>query len=168
MKFQRNGALTIGTLDGANVEIREQVGDENFFMFGLSTEQVYALKARGYRPMDWYEKNAELRAVLDLIRNGFFSRGDAELFRPLVDGLLYQDPYLLLADYESYVDCQDEVSEVFRDSERWTRMAILNSARSGTFSSDRSIRDYSRNIWHAKAVPVELLSPDEIKAGLLQ
>ncbi len=168
MKFQMNGALTIGTLDGANVEIREQVGDENFFMFGLSTEQVYALKARGYRPMDWYEKNAELRAVLDLIRNGFFSRGDAELFRPLVDGLLYQDPYLLLADYESYVDCQDEVSEVFRDSERWTRMAILNSARSGTFSSDRSIRDYSRNIWHAKAVPVELLSPDEIKAGLLQ
>jgi starch phosphorylase len=168
MKFQMNGALTIGTLDGANVEIREQVGDENFFLFGLSTDQVYALQARGYRPVDWYEKNSELRAVLDLIRNGFFSRGDTELFRPLIDGLLYHDPYLLLADYESYVDCQDEVGEVFLDSERWTRMAILNSARSGTFSSDRSIRDYAAKVWHTKRVPVDLLSTDEIKAGMLQ
>ena len=116
MKFCMNGALTIGTLDGANIEIREEVGAENFFLFGLSAPEVYALKTQGYRPMDYYDANQGLREVIDLIRSGFFSRGDTELFRPLIDGLLYHDPYLLLADFQSYVECQAKVSEAYRDS----------------------------------------------------
>src|SRR5260370_38924084 len=103
MKFSMNGALTIGTLDGANIEIREEVGAENFFLFGLSAEEVYSVKARGYRPMDYYNANQGLRDVIDLIRSGFFSRGDSELFRPLLDGLLYQDPYLLVSDLQSSI-----------------------------------------------------------------
>jgi starch phosphorylase len=158
MKFSMNGALTIGTLDGANIEIREQVGADNFFLFGLSTPQVYALKSQGYRPMDYYNGNQELRDVIDLIRSGFFSRGDSELFRPLVDGLLYQDPYLLLADYQSYIDCQAKVSAAYGDEERWTRMSILNTARSGKFSSDRTIREYCADIWRVKSVPIQLLT----------
>jgi glycogen phosphorylase len=158
MKFSMNGALTIGTLDGANIEIREQVGADNFFLFGLSTPQVYALKSQGYRPMDYYNGNQGLRDVIDLIRSGFFSRGDSELFRPLVDGLLYQDPYLLLADYQSYIDCQAKVSAAYGDEERWTRMSILNTARSGKFSSDRTIREYCADIWRVKSVPIQLLT----------
>jgi glycogen phosphorylase len=161
MKFSMNGALTIGTLDGANIEIREEVGAENFFLFGLSAPQVYALKAQGYRPMDYYNANQGLKDVIDLIRSGFFSRGDPELFRPLMDGLLYQDPYLLLADFQSYVDCQNKVSEAYRDTDRWTRMSILNTARSGKFSSDRTIREYCSDIWHAKSVPIHLLTHAE-------
>jgi starch phosphorylase len=161
MKFSMNGALTIGTLDGANIEIRDEVGAENFFLFGLSTPQVYALKAQGYRPMDYYNANQGLRDVIDLIRSGFFSRGDTELFRPLMDGLLYQDPYLLLADFQSYIDCQNKVSEAYRDTDRWTRMSILNTARSGKFSSDRTIREYCSDIWRAKSVPINLLTHAE-------
>jgi starch phosphorylase len=161
MKFSMNGALTIGTLDGANIEIREEVGAENFFLFGLSTPEVYALQAQGYRPMDYYNANQGLRDVIDLIRSGFFSRGDAELFRPLMDGLLYQDPYLLLADFQSYIDCQNRVSEAYRDTDRWTRMSILNTARSGKFSSDRTIREYCSDIWRAKSVPIQLLTHAE-------
>jgi starch phosphorylase len=161
MKFSMNGALTIGTLDGANIEIREEVGAENFFLFGLSTPQVYALKAQGYRPMDYYNSNQGLKDVIDLIRSGFFSRGDTELFRPLMDGLLYQDPYLLLADFQSYIDCQNKVSEAYRDTDRWTRMSILNTARSGKFSSDRTIREYCSDIWRAKSVPINLLTHAE-------
>jgi starch phosphorylase len=161
MKFSMNGALTIGTLDGANIEIREEVGAENFFLFGLSAPEVYALKTKGYRPMDYYEANQGLRDVIDLIRSGFFSRGDTELFRPLIDGLLYQDPYLLLADFQSYVECQAKVSEVFGDTERWTRMSILNTARSGMFSSDRTIREYCADIWGVKPVPIQLLTHAE-------
>jgi starch phosphorylase len=161
MKFSMNGALTIGTLDGANIEIREEVGAENFFLFGLSAPEVYALKRKGYRPMDYYEANQGLRDVIDLIRSGFFSRGDTELFRPLIDGLLYQDPYLLLADFQSYVECQAKVSEAFGDTERWTRMSILNTARSGKFSSDRTIREYCADIWGVKAVPIHLLTHAE-------
>jgi starch phosphorylase len=161
MKFCMNGALTIGTLDGANIEIREEVGAENFFLFGLSTPQVYALKAKGYRPMDYYEGNPGLRDVIDLIRSGFFSRGDPELFRPLIDGLLRHDPYLLLADFQSYVDCQAKVAEAYRDTERWTKMSILNTARSGKFSSDRTIREYCDAIWHVKSVPIHLLTHAE-------
>jgi starch phosphorylase len=165
MKFSMNGALTIGTMDGANIEIREEVGAENFFLFGLSAPQVYALKAQGYRPMDYYQSNPGLRDVIDLIRSGFFSRGDAELFRPLIDGLLYQDPYLLLADFQSYVDCQAQVSEVYRDTERWTRMSILNTARSGKFSSDRTIREYCSDIWHVQPVPIHMLIHAEAGAA---
>jgi starch phosphorylase len=161
MKFSMNGALTVGTLDGANIEIREEVGAENFFLFGLSAPEVYALKTQGYRPMDYYNANQGLRDVIDLIRSGYFSRGDTELFRPLIDGLLYHDPYLLLADFQSYVECQAEVSAAFGDTERWTRMSILNTARSGKFSSDRTIREYCADIWGVKAVPIHLLTHAE-------
>jgi starch phosphorylase len=156
MKFTMNGALTIGTLDGANVEIREEVGEENFFLFGLTAPEVLDLKARGYNPGRYCESNANLREVMDLIASGHFSKGDGNLFRPLVDSLLNHDEYLLFADYQPYVDCQDRVSKAFRDQERWTRMSILNVARSGKFSSDRSIRDYCERIWKAKPVKVEV------------
>jgi len=158
MKFCMNGALTIGTLDGANIEIRDEVGAENFFLFGLSTPEVYALKAQGYRPMDYYAANPGLRDVVDLIRSGFFSRGDTELFRPLMDALMYQDPYMLFADFQSYIECQAKVSQAYCDTEHWTRMSILNTARSGKFSSDRSIQDYCEGIWHVKPVPIQLLT----------
>jgi len=159
MKFALNGALTIGTLDGANVEIREAVGPENFFLFGLTTEQVYGLKARGYDPMDYYKTNPQLREVIDLIGSGFFSKEDPDLFKPLVDSLLYHDEYLLIADYQSYIDRQDQVSRLFQDNARWTRMTILNVARVGRFSSDRSIREYCEKIWKVESVKVELDSP---------
>ncbi len=165
MKFSMNGALTIGTMDGANIEIREEVGAENFFLFGLTAPQVAALKSQGYRPMDYYQANQGLRDVIDLIRNGFFSRGDTELFRPLIDGLLFQDPYLLLADFQSYVDCQAKVSEAYRDTERWTRMSILNTARSGKFSSDRTIREYCIDIWDVQPVPIHMLTHAEAGAA---
>ena len=161
MKFSMNGALTIGTLDGANIEIRDEVGAENFFLFGLSAAEVYAYKAQGYRSMDYYNGNQGLRDVIDLIRSGFFSRGDTELFRPLIDGLMYDDPYLLFADFQSYIDCQNLVDAAYRDTDRWTRMAILNSARSGKFSSDRTIREYCEDIWHVKPVPINLLTHAE-------
>ncbi|MFO7693434.1 MAG: glycogen/starch/alpha-glucan phosphorylase [Vicinamibacterales bacterium] len=147
MKFAMNGALTIGTLDGANVEIREAVGAENFFLFGLTAPEVAALKAGGYRPRDRYERNGELREVLDFVASGALVHGDAQLFKPLVDSLLSADPFLVLADYEAYAACQARVSEVWRDTEAWTRMSILNAARMGRFSSDRSIRDYCSRVW---------------------
>ena len=150
MKFAMNGALTIGTLDGANVEIREEVGADNFFLFGLTAEQVVELKAKGYRPRDYYEANPHLREVLDQLRAGVFSGGDTNLFKPLVDSLLEHDPYMLLADYQSYVDCQDQVDKAYRDSQRWTRMSILNVARIGKFSSDRAIREYCEDIWQVR------------------
>jgi starch phosphorylase len=154
MKFTLNGALTIGTLDGANVEIREEVGAENFFLFGLTAAEVGALQARGYRPREYYERDAELRAALDLIGSGAFANGDANLFRGLLDHLLNHDTFLLLADYRAYVDAQSEVDRAFRDPARWTRMSILNVARAGKFSSDRAIREYCDAIWGAKPVPV--------------
>jgi starch phosphorylase len=152
MKFSLNGALTIGTLDGANVEIREEVGEENFFLFGLTTPEVQNLKSRGHDPRSWYEGNPQLKEVIDKIAAGEFSRGDRGLFQPLVDHLLNRDDYLLLADYQDYVDCQDRVDAVFRDKKKWTEMSILNVARMGKFSSDRSIRDYCENIWDAPAI----------------
>ena len=161
MKFSMNGALTIGTLDGANIEIREESGAENFFLFGLSAQEVYAIKAAGYRPQDYYNGNQSLRDVIDLIRSGFFSRGDTELFRPLIDGLMYHDPYLLFADFQSYLDCQNKVDRVYRDYDLWTRMSILNTARSGKFSSDRTIREYCADIWRVKSVPINLLTHAE-------
>ena len=158
MKFCMNGALTIGTLDGANVEIRDAVGAENFFLFGLKTEEVEAWRAAGYSPHHIYAANAELRTVIDLIREGFFSRGDRELFRPIVEELLQRDPYFLLADYQSYVDCQAQVDAAYHDKEQWSRMSILNTARSGLFSSDRTIREYCDDIWHVKPVAIDLPS----------
>jgi len=147
MKFAMNGALTIGTLDGANVEIREEAGPENFFLFGLTAEGVQHLKSGGYEPQRYYHDDDELQEALDLISSGFFSHGNRELFKPLVDSLLYRDDYLLLADYRSYVDRQDDVDNIFRDERRWTRMSILNAARMGKFSSDRSILEYCEKVW---------------------
>jgi starch phosphorylase len=167
MKFCMNGALTIGTLDGANIEIREEVGADNFFLFGLSAAEVYALKRQGYRPKDYYERNQELRDVIDLIRGGFFSRGDADLFRPLIDGLLHHDPYMLLADFQSYVECQERVSAAYGDREQWTRMSIFNTARSGKFSSDRTISEYCAEIWHVKPVPIQLSTQANVRAGFI-
>jgi starch phosphorylase len=156
MKFALNGALTIGTLDGANVEMREEVGSENFFLFGLTVEQVSELRSHGYRPRDYYEQNPMLRDVLDLIASGALSEGDAELFKPIVDNLLWHDPFFLLADYQSYVDCQDQVGALWLDRQAWTQKSILNVARMGKFSSDRSISDYCEQIWKVKPVPVEV------------
>ena len=155
MKFSMNGALTIGTLDGANVEIREQVGAENFFLFGLTAEQVMTLKSGGYNPRHYYDSNPLLKDVIDQISSGAFSAGDRQLFRPIVDALLNDDQYLLLADYQSYIDCQETVSHAYLDQEHWTRMSILNTARMGFFSSDRSIHDYARDIWHVKPLTFE-------------
>jgi starch phosphorylase len=168
MKFQMNGALTIGTVDGANIEICEEVGVENFFLFGLEAHEVAARRAAGYHPMEFVEQSEELQAVIQLIRDGFFSRGNSTQFQPLIDNLMYHDPYFVFADYQSYADCQALVDQTYRDKEGWTRMSILNSARSGKFSSDRTIREYCDEIWKAKAVPVQLLSQEEVKAGFLQ
>jgi glycogen phosphorylase len=156
MKFMLNGALTIGTLDGANVEMRDEVGSENFFLFGLTESEVEAVKAGGYRPADYIAADAELSAVLDLISTGRFSRGDTEVFRPIVDTLRYTDPFLVLADYASYVQCQQRVSTAWQDTEGWTRMSILNTARSGKFSSDRAITEYCDEIWGVGPVNVQV------------
>jgi glycogen phosphorylase len=160
MKFSLNGALTIGTLDGANVEIREEVGSQNFFLFGHTAEEVQRARAEGYRPRDLYESDAELRLVLDRIGSGFYSEGDAGLFRPLVDGLLDDDPFFLLADFRSYLDTQDAVGRAWLDEERWTRMSILNVARMGRFSSDRAIREYCERIWRVEPQPIALNHPE--------
>jgi starch phosphorylase len=155
MKFALNGALTIGTLDGANVEIREEVGPENFFLFGLTADQVERVKREGYRPGDLVGANAELRAVLGLIGGGHFSRGDAEVFRPIVENLTQSDPFLVLADYAAYVACQEQVDAAWRDQTDWTRKSILNTARSGKFSSDRAIAEYCEEIWNVAPVTVK-------------
>jgi starch phosphorylase len=156
MKFALNGALTIGTLDGANIEIRQEVGADNFFLFGLTAEQVFELKANRYNPQQVYRSDPELRAAVDLIASGRFSHGDENLFKPLVDSLLDGDPYLLLADYRSYVESQEQVSRAYKDQAQWTRMSILNVARMGKFSSDRSIKDYCDKIWNARPIEVKL------------
>jgi starch phosphorylase len=156
MKFAMNGALTIGTLDGANIEIREEVGEENFFLFGLTTEEVLQKKAAGYNPREHYESNAKLREILDSLAGGEFSHGDRTLFEPLVQSLLTRDEYMLLADYQAYVDCQDNVGRAYRDRDHWTRMSMLNVTRIGKFSSDRSIRDYSADIWKTWPVKIEV------------
>jgi starch phosphorylase len=148
MKFTMNGALTIGTLDGANVEIREAVGAENFFLFGLTAEQVEQTCSAGYRPRWFYEQDEDLRDAIDLINSGLFSHGDTNLFRPLTDKLLNADPFLVCADFRDYVDCQVRAGLAYRDAEHWSRMSILNVARCGYFSSDRAIREYSAEIWN--------------------
>lgn len=150
MKFALNGALTIGTLDGANVEIHEEVGGENFFLFGLTADEVEKTKARGYRSRDYYDQNPVLREVLDFIASGALGGGDHELFRPMVENLLNDDPFLLLADYQDYIEAQDRVSALWRNPQAWTRSSILNTARMGKFSSDRSICDYCERVWNIK------------------
>jgi starch phosphorylase len=154
MKFALNGALTIGTLDGANIEIRERVGEENFYLFGLRVEEVFALKERGYSPRDYVEADVELKRVIDQIAGGVFSDGDPTLFEPIVRSLLDHDEYLLLADYRAYVDCQERVDQDYRRADEWTRRSILNAARCGFFSSDRAMRQYAEEIWRVKPMPV--------------
>jgi starch phosphorylase len=156
MKFAMNGALTIGTLDGANIEIREEVGEENFFLFGLTAREVEQKKAQGYRPREYYEGNPHLKEILDALAAGEFSGGDRGLFQPLIQSLLNQDEYMLLADYQSYIACQDAVSAAYGDQDRWTQMSMLNVARMGKFSSDRAIRDYCAEIWKTWPVKIEV------------
>jgi starch phosphorylase len=155
MKFAMNGALTIGTLDGANVEIRDAVGAENFFLFGLTVPEVRELRRRGYNPWEVYRAQPDLKRVIDAVAGGTFSPGEPRLFQPIVDALLNGgDPYLVLADFAAYVAAQEAVSRTYLDVERWTRMAILNVARTGVFSSDRTIRQYAEEIWKVGPIPV--------------
>jgi starch phosphorylase len=156
MKFAMNGALTIGTLDGANVEIREQVGAENFFLFGKTAEEIAALQTEGYRPWEHIHEQPELKEVLRLVEQGHFSNGDSDLFRPLLQNLTGRDPFFVLADYQDYRRCQAEVGQAWSDRQRWNRMSLLNTARSGFFSSDRSIREYAERIWQADPYPVTI------------
>ena len=156
MKFSMNGALTIGTLDGANVEIREEVGPENFFLFGMNVQEVKARQKAGYDPLAIYNRNEELKAAINLLADGHFCHGDRELFNPIINSLLHEDPYMVLADYQSYVDCQQQVGLVFQDQQQWAKMAILNVSRMGRFSSDRSITEYCKKIWDVKPFPVAL------------
>lgn len=153
MKFALNGALTIGTLDGANVEIREEVGEENFFLFGLKAEEIMSLRS-AYNPRLYYEQNPELRQAIDQLSEGYFSPDNPGLFHPVVRPLLENDSYFVLADYASYIQCQDELSKVYADSERWDKMAILNVARSGKFSSDRAVQEYAQKIWAISPVSI--------------
>ncbi|WP_295408709.1 glycogen/starch/alpha-glucan phosphorylase [uncultured Thiocystis sp.] len=156
MKFSMNGALTIGTLDGANVEIREEVGADNFFLFGMNAAEVHQKQIEGYRPWDYYHGDHELKSDIDLINSGLFSHGDTNLFRPLTDHLINHDPFMVLADYRAYLECQERVSEAWRNPSNWDRMSILNVARMGKFSSDRAIAEYADHIWNIKPQPVDL------------
>ncbi|MFZ9739004.1 MAG: glycogen/starch/alpha-glucan phosphorylase, partial [Prochlorotrichaceae cyanobacterium] len=161
MKFSMNGALTIGTLDGANIEIREEVAPENFFLFGLKADEVAALKAKGYNPREYYNSNGELKEVLDGIASGLFSPGEPDLFKPIVDHLLNRDDYMLLADYQAYVDCQKAVSQAYQDQNKWTKMSILNALRMAKFSSDRTIQEYCEEIWKVDPVKVTIADYDQ-------
>lgn len=156
MKFALNGAVTIGTLDGANIEIREEAGHENFFLFGMTAQEAMDRKAQGYVPLDIYKSNDQLKQVIDSLGSGLFSRGDRGLFKPLVDNLLYDDHFMLLADFASYVDCHKQVGKAYKDKDGWTRKSIYNVARMGKFSSDRSIKEYCQEIWDVHSVPIHL------------
>ena len=157
MKFALNGALTIGTMDGANIEIWEEVGDENIFIFGLRSHEVDELRSRGYNPWDYYHKSENLRKVMDLIAKGFFSPEEPHLFRPIFDSILNGgDKYMLMADFDQYISCQDRLTKAYQDQERWTKMSILNVANMARFSSDRTIQQYADEIWGAKATPISL------------
>ncbi len=155
MKLALNGALTIGTLDGANIEIRDEVGNENIFIFGLTADEILTLKSEGYHPLDYYESNPELKPTLDMIGNGYFSPQQPQLFQPIIDALLrYGDHYCLLADFASYIRCQREVDEIYKRQQEWTKRSILNVANMGRFSSDRTVGEYAEKIWKLKPVPV--------------
>lgn len=155
MKFALNGALTIGTMDGANIEIREEVGDDNIFIFGLLANEVVSLKQNGYNPKEYYEKISMLKRVVDLIANNYFNRNEPGIFQPIIDSLMNVDYYCLFADYESYIQTQEKVSELFLNKKEWTKKSILNVARMGKFSSDRSIEEYSKKIWGIKPIKID-------------
>ncbi|MGO9192385.1 MAG: glycogen/starch/alpha-glucan phosphorylase, partial [Streptosporangiaceae bacterium] len=155
MKLALNGALTIGTLDGANIEIRDRVGAGNFFLFGLTAGQAATLRHDGYSPRAWYQGDPELKAAIDALTSGAFSGGNRDAVEAVISSILDWDEYLILADYRSYIDCHDQaVGPAWADQDQWTRTSILNTARSGFFSSDRTVRDYNRDIWHTEPVPV--------------
>ena len=154
MKFTLNGALTIGTMDGANIEIREEVGEENIFIFGLLADEVVKLKSNGYNPKTYYESNAMLKRIIDMISENYFNKSETGIFKPIIDSLLEVDFYCLLADYQPYIDAQNKVSKLYMDKEEWTKMAILNVARVGKFSSDRSIKEYAEKIWKVEPVKI--------------
>ena len=157
MKLALNGALTIGTLDGANVEMREEVGEENIFIFGHTAVEVDTLRRDGYHPREYYQNNQELKLALDMIESGFFSPDEPGLFQPIIDMLLTGgDPFLVLADYADYIRCQDEVAALYQDPDEWSRRAILNVARMGKFSSDRTIREYAEEIWGIEPITIDL------------
>lgn len=156
MKFALNGALTIGTMDGANIEIRQEVGDDNIFIFGLLADEVVKLKRSGYNPVSYYESNANLKKVIDMIASDFFNKNEPGIFKPIIEGLMNVDYYCLFADYQSYVDAQDKVSKLYLDHEEWTKKSILNVARIGKFSSDRSVHEYAEKIWNVKPVKINI------------
>lgn len=155
MKFALNGALTIGTMDGANIEIREEVGDDNIFIFGKLAHEIINLKENGYNPRSYYEENKELKHVIDMIASDFFNKNEPGIFSPIIDSLLNSDQYCLLVDYQSYIEKQDEVTKEYLDVDAWTKKSIYNVARIGKFSSDRSVNDYAEKIWNVQAVPIE-------------
>ncbi len=155
MKFALNGALTIGTMDGANVEMREEIGDDNIFIFGLLADEIRKLKSGGYNPYEYYQKNYELRRVIDMITNNHFSKFDVGIFQPLIQGLMEIDYYCLFADYESYIQTQDKVNTLYLNKDEWTRKSIINVARISKFSSDRSIKEYAKKIWNVKPVKID-------------
>ena len=152
MKLALNGALTIGTMDGANIEIREEVGEENIFIFGLHAEDVVKLKSKGYNPREYYNSNQMLKRIIDMIAQDFFSKKEPGLFKPIIDSLLNSDYYCLLADYQPYIDAQEKVNKLFMNKDEWTKKAILNVARVGKFSSDRSVREYAEKIWKIRPI----------------
>jgi len=158
MKFALNGALTIGTMDGANVEIREEVGEENIFIFGLLADEVVKLKENGYKPVEYYEGNKELKKIIDMISSDCFNRDEPGIFQPIIEKLLKDDYYCLLADYQPYIDAQDRVSKLYMNTNEWTKRAILNVARIAKFSSDRSIKEYAEKIWNVE--PVKIITSD--------
>ena len=165
MKLALNGAVTVGTLDGANIEIRDRVGAGNFFLFGVTADQAVAVRQAGYSPRAYYQDDAELKAAIDALASGAFSGGDREVSEQVISSILNRDEYLVLADYRSYIDCHDRaVRPAWTDEDRWTQMSILNTARSGYFSSDRTVRDYCRDIWHAEPVPVSRYVPADPEA----
>lgn len=161
MKFMLNGALTIGTLDGANVEMLEEVGPENIFIFGMKVDDVEELKRKGYNAWDYYNRIPELKQCIDQIQNGFFSPQDANLYKDVVNVLLNHDRFYLLADYEAYIKCQDLVSKIYTNPTEWTKLAIRNIAASGKFSSDRTISEYAREIWGVEPTWDKLPAPHE-------
>lgn len=161
MKFMLNGGLTIGTLDGANVEMKEEMGEDNIFIFGLTVEEVEALEHKGYNPREFYERNSELRQCLDQIAGGYFSPREPLLFRDLASDLINHDKYMLLADYESYIACQERVSATYNKTEQWQRMCLRNISASGKFSSDRTIAEYARDIWNIETTLNKLPAPYE-------
>jgi starch phosphorylase len=155
MKFALNGALTIGTMDGANIEIREEVGDENIFIFGLLADEIVRERENGYDPVKYYESNTELKQVIDMIAANYFNKKEPGLFKPIVDSLIRDDYYFLLADYQSYIEKQDDVSNAYKDVDGWTKMSIYNVARIGKFSSDRSVREYAEKIWDVHPIKIK-------------